>query len=76
MRHMIMGIKIVKEKKTDFTFIDDGLTLRLPKNVESDSKKDKPEQDFRLRDSGRVAKLKKSRMEGGHGMQGHSPVYE
>lgn len=72
-----MEIKVIKERKvTDFTFLDDGLNLQIPENSQPDPKKDKSEQDFRLRESGNINKLKKSRTTGGHGLQGHSPVYE
>jgi hypothetical protein len=73
-----MEIKIVKEKKIrDYTFIDDALDLEQPsKGDESDSRKDKGEPDFRLRDSTQINKLKKSKITGGHSKQGHSPVYE
>ena len=73
-----MRIKIVKEKKAkDFTFIDETLNLaHLTEKSESSTKKEKAEPDFRLRDSTKVNKLKKSKIAGGHSMQGHSPVYE
>jgi hypothetical protein len=73
-----MGIKLVKEKKAkDYTFVDDGLNLELSAEKESAVKKEKAEPDFRLRDnSTKVNKLKKSKIAGGHSMQGHSPVYE
>jgi hypothetical protein len=73
----IMGIKVIKAKKaTDFTFLDDGMTLPALDTSKSESKKDKTEPVFRLRESSRVRRLKKSRISGGHGMQDHSPVYE
>jgi len=74
-----MAIKIVKEKKgTDYTFVDDVLCLERPvEKKESDVKQDKTQRDFRLRDDARINKLKhKSKVSGGHTMQGHSPVYE
>lgn len=72
-----MGIKIIKEKKFEnFTFIDDGLNLSRQQGAKEEARKDKSEPDFRLRESGKASKLKKGRMTGGHGMQGHSPVYE
>lgn len=73
-----MGIKIVKEKKArDYTFIDDVMHLdKSAEKKESSVKKDKTERDFRLRDDKTINKLKKSKISGGHGMQGHSPVYE
>jgi len=75
-----MGIKIVKEiKRTDYTSVDDFLCLELRQvqKKDPDVKQDKTIRDFRLRDDARVNKLKhKSKVSGGHGMQGHSPVYE
>jgi hypothetical protein len=72
-----VGIKIIKEKKFDsITFIDDGLKLSKRDDRREESKKDKSGPDFRLRESGKAGKLKKSRVTGGHGMQGHSPIYE
>jgi hypothetical protein len=72
----VMGIKVIKaEKATDFTFPDDGMTLPTLDTSKSE-KKDKTEPVFRLRESSAVGKLKKSRISGGHGMQGHSPIYE
>lgn len=73
-----MGIKIVKEKKVKYyTFIDDSLNLeKSAEKKESNVRKDKAERDFRLRDSAKINKLKKSKITGGQGMQGHSPVYE
>jgi hypothetical protein len=74
-----MGIKVIKDRKAkDYTFIDDD-SLNLDKPVEkngSSVKKGKTERDFRLRDNKMVNKLKKSKISGGHGLQGHSPVYE
>jgi hypothetical protein len=74
-----MGIKIIKEKKvTDYTFTDGGLNLEESEKKELDTKKDiKPEHDYRLRDTSKNNKLKhKSKITGGHNMQGHSAVYE
>jgi hypothetical protein len=74
-----MGIKIVKEKKaTDYTFIEDSLNLgQAAEKKVSGVKKDKAERDFRLRGDSKINKLKhKSKVTGGHSMQGHSPVYE
>jgi len=73
-----MGIKIVKENKVrDYTFIDESLKLEKSANKESSAKPDKPERDFRLRNDAKINKLKlKSKVTGGHSMQGHSPVYE
>ncbi|WP_415280902.1 hypothetical protein [Candidatus Nitrososphaera sp. FF02] len=73
-----MGIKIVREKKAkDLTFIGDVLNLTQPaEKGKSAAKKEKAEPDFRLRDSTKINKLKKSKIAGGHSMQGHSPVYE
>ena len=72
-----MGIKFIKEKKfEDFTFIDDGRNHSKQQDAKAEPNKDNSEPDFRLRESGKPSKLKKARMTGGHGMQGHSPVYE
>lgn len=72
-----MGIKIIKEKKyEDFTFIDKGLKLSEQQDVKAEAKTDRSKPDYRLREGGKPNKLKKSRMAGGHGMQGHSPIYE
>jgi hypothetical protein len=72
-----MRIKIIKEKKFDnITFVGDRLNLSEYDDRREQSKKDKSKPDYRLRESGKVGKLKKSRVAGGHGMQGHSPVYE
>lgn len=73
-----MGIKIIKEKKaTDYTFIDGS-----PNKGNSLEKKDaavkkrRTDRDYRLRDV-KLKKLKhKSKITGGHNMQGHSAVYE
>lgn len=73
-----MRIKVIKENKgKDYTFTDDNLNLEKSVDEnESGVKKYKTERDFRLRDVSRVNKLKKSKISGGHSMQGHSPVYE
>lgn len=74
-----MGIRIVKEKKArDYTFIDTGLDMeRLSGSKEQGPKKSKTERDLRLMDDPKINKLKhKSKLTGGHSMQGHSPVYE
>jgi hypothetical protein len=74
-----MGIKIIKEKKVaDYTFIDDSLNLdNLPQTKESDSKKERTKDDFRLRGNAKLNRLRhKSKLTGGHNMQGHSAVYE
>lgn len=76
-------IRIVKEKKNnktlDYTFQDDGLNIGKPEpsseKKEQDTKK-KAAQDFRLREGSNINKLKKSKIVGGHSLQGHSPVYE
>ena len=73
-----MGIKIMKEKKsTDYTFIDDSLNLRNSvEKKDSAVKKRRTDRDYRLRDV-KLKKLKhKSKITGGHNMQGHSAVYE
>jgi hypothetical protein len=72
-----MVIKIIKEKKaTDYTFIDDGLGMKKPAKKEPDAGKDETERDFRLREDFKASRLRKSKITGGHSMQGHSPVYE
>ncbi|HXV45354.1 MAG TPA: hypothetical protein VD736_01645 [Nitrososphaera sp.] len=73
-----MGIKVIKEKKArDYTFVDDALNLEQATKRESDVKKDRAERDFRLRDNTKNSKLRhRSKVTGGQGMQGHSPVYE
>ena len=73
----IMGIKVIKEKRaTDFTFIDDGLNLKTQEDSKLKTTKDKTEPEYRLHESTKLDRLKKSRKIGGHGMQGHSPIYE
>ncbi|AIC16418.1 hypothetical protein [Nitrososphaera viennensis] len=76
-------IKIVKEKKaTDYTFTGDTLDLEnIAKDAESidvTNKKDKAnEPEYKLRADAKLDKIKhKSKITGGHSMQGHSPVYE
>lgn len=70
-------IRIVKEKKTtDYTFIGDSLNLSKSSEKQQSDVKKKNERDFRLRDNTKINKLKKSKVTGGHTMQGHSPVYE
>jgi hypothetical protein len=72
------NIKIVREKKIEnYTFVDDSLDLikSSQKKEELDTKKKIPP-DYRLRDNAKINKLKKSKITGGHTMQGHSPVYE
>jgi hypothetical protein len=73
-----MGIKIIKERRVKgYTFIDDSLNLgKSTEKKESDIKKNKAEKDFGLLDNTKINKLKKSKISGGHSMQGHSPVYE
>jgi hypothetical protein len=72
-----MGIKIIKERKVrDYTFIDDSLSLNKSAEEKPSVRKDKAERDFMLRDDSKTNKLKKSKISGGHSMQGHSPVYE
>lgn len=81
-REKKMGeIRIVKEKQktSDYTFQDDGLNIgnseSSSEKKELDTKK-KAAQDFRLREGSNINKLRKSKIIGGHSMQGHSPVYE
>jgi len=73
-----MGVKVIKDKKAiDYTFIHDNLNLKEPgEKKRSGGKKEKTVRDFRLRDDRAITKLKKSKISGGHGLQGHSPVYE
>ncbi|HJS68658.1 MAG TPA: hypothetical protein VJ730_04485 [Nitrososphaera sp.] len=73
-----MGIKIIKEKKaTDYTFIDDILGMKKPaEKKKPGAGKDEAERDFRVREDFKASKLRKSKITGGHSMQGHSPVYE
>lgn len=76
-----MGIRIMKEKKTtDYTFIDDSLSLgpnMQPR--EANIKRDKTVPDFRLRSDSAKSSSKhehKSKLSGGQRKQGHSAVYE
>lgn len=76
-----MGIKVIKEKKAwDYTFIDDTANLngiREQEQQPKDKKRDMVEQNMRLRHDTKINKLKhRSKITGGHSMQGHSPVYE
>jgi hypothetical protein len=74
-----MGIKIIKEMKArDYTFIDDGLNLEKSTEKKGSSvKKGRIDRDYRLRDDVKLNNLKhKSKITGGHNMQGHSAVYE
>ncbi|AIC14326.1 hypothetical protein [Nitrososphaera viennensis] len=80
------GFKIIKEKKaTDYTFVDDTLSLgqadaaATETKKELDAKRDSKNNnnDIRLRDDSKINKIRhKSKITGGHSMQGHSPVYE
>ena len=76
-------LKIVREKKaTEFTFTGDTVDLNsIAKNTESNDTTDKKdnanEHEYRLRADTKMDKIKhKSKITGGHNMQGHSPVYE
>jgi hypothetical protein len=76
-------VKIIREKKaTDYTFTGDTLDLdSIAKNVEStdatDKKDNANERVYRLRADAKLDKIKhKSKITGGHSMQGYSPVYE
>jgi hypothetical protein len=73
-----VGIRIIKEKKSrDYTFIDDRLNLdNSVEKKDSTIQKGGIDRDYRLRDV-KLNKLKhKSKITGGHNMQGHSAVYE
>jgi len=73
-----MGIKIIKETKAmDYTFIDDGLSIgNSVEKKDTAVKKRRTDRDYRSRDV-KLKKLKhKSKITGGHNMQGHSAVYE
>ena len=75
---MAMRVKIIKvEKVRDYTFVDDGLNLhKSVEKKEEIAKKPRTDPDYRLRDV-ELNKLKhKSKITGGHNMQGHSSVYE
>jgi hypothetical protein len=72
-----MVIKIIKEKKaTDYTFIDDDLVMKKPAENKEPGASKNEERGFRLREDFKTNRLRKSKITGGHGMQGHSPVYE
>jgi hypothetical protein len=76
-----MVIKIIKEKRsTSYIFIEDSLSPGQKEKVPDESaKKDRMESDFRLRGDNdmTVRDLKnKSKLSGGHNMQGHSAIYE
>jgi hypothetical protein len=77
----MMGIKVIKKKKTTgYTFIDDGPTLKSDEEHGDDNnKRDKTGQEYRLRGEHdkSINQLKhKSKLSGGQRMQGHSSVYE
>jgi hypothetical protein len=78
MRNCKLGVKIIKEKTREYTFIQDGMHLEHSGNTRSaDNKNVKPEREYTLREDAKVNHLKhKSKMTGGHNKQGHSPVYE
>jgi hypothetical protein len=72
-------IKIVKEKMTDYTFVDNDLDLDSPSNEKGKASSDKSraEPNLRLGDDAKINKIKHtSRITGGHNKQGHSSVYE
>lgn len=73
-----MGIKIIKEKTREYTFIKEGMNLEHSGEVTHASNKNaKTEREYGLRDDAKVNNLKhRSKITGGHNKQGHSPVYE
>lgn len=73
-----MGVKIIKEKAKEYTFIQDGVNLEHSGNSQTAGDKNvRPEREYRLREDAKVNHLKhKSKLTGGHNKQGHSPVYE
>lgn len=80
-------IKIIREKKgvTNYTFVVDSLSpvksdIHADESDSDSSEKiNKGRREFELRDDAarQLDKMKhKSKIFGGHSMQGHSPVYE
>lgn len=78
-------IKVIKKKdeSVNYTFEEDGLKNLAYRLADEPSrggseKKDKAEPEYRLRaNAAKQDKIKhKSKVTGGHSMQGHSPVYE
>jgi hypothetical protein len=76
-------VKIIRERKTtNYTFTGDTLDLdSIARDTESneftEKKDDAKEREYRLRTDAKLDKMKhKSKITGGHSMQGHSPVYE
>lgn len=78
MRNCNLGVKIIKEKTKEYTFIQDGLHLEHAGNKPPvDNKNVKSEREYTLREDAKVNHLRhKSKITGGHNKQGHSPVYE
>lgn len=75
----MVKVKIVREKVTDYTFVDKGLDLDTPSNEKgrASSEKSRTEPNLRLGDDANINKIKHtSRITGGHNKQGHSSVYE
>ncbi len=75
-----MGLKVKKEKRTDYTFISDSLRLgnTNEKNESESRQEDNNKPDYRLRDDAKISRVRnKSKVTGGgHSKQSHSPVYE
>ena len=72
-------IKIVKEKATDYTFVDKGLDMDVPSREKegASGEKSRAEPNLRLGDDAKINKIKHtSLITGGHNKQGHSSVYE
>lgn len=76
-------VKIIRARKTtNYTFTGDTLDLdSIARDTESneftEKKDDAKEREYRLRTDAKLDEMKrKSKITGGHSMQGHSPVYE
>jgi hypothetical protein len=70
-------MRIVKEKNEGCTFTGDSLDLAPRAGEPESDRKDDAGRDYRLRVDRKLDKIKhKSKLTGGHSMQGHSPVYE
>lgn len=66
-------IRIVKDRATDYTFLDDGLHASRSAAAEAGGKKKERRVDPRIAPG---MKKFKPKLAGGHGKQGHSPIYE